>query len=156
MIDTSFLPPPANRIGYARVSTPEQKLSMQYDALRQAGCTTIFDDHGLSGAADDRPGLTAALDMLRPHDVLVIWKLDRLGRSLRFLCDLVEDLNHREIGLYSISDGINTATSSGRLVLHIFGAIAEFERELIRERTVAGMQAAKQRGIHVGRPRRVA
>ena len=141
------------RIGYARVSTADQNLSLQHDALKLASCDVIYDDHGLSGVHDERSGLNQALSALNENDVLVVWKLDRLGRSLRFLCELSEDLAQRNIGLHSICDGINTTTSSGKLVFHIMGALAEFERSLISERTKAGMAAAKMRGVHVGRPR---
>lgn len=141
------------KIGYARVSTEEQNLDLQHDKLKAAGCDQIFDDRGVSGAVSDRPGLTAALDQLEEQDVLVVWKLDRLGRSLSFLISLVEELGQRGVGFQSLSDGIDTTTAGGQLVFHIMGALAEFERALIVERTKAGMEAAKQRGKHLGRPR---
>lgn len=152
MIQTTENTP--RRIGYARVSTVEQRLELQRDALTAAGCQMIFEDHGLSGAIDDRKGLNDALAALQSGDVLVIWKLDRLGRSLRLLSELVEKLSINNIGLHSISDGIDTTSSGGKLVFHIMGALAEFERSLISERTKAGMMAAKKRGVHVGRPRK--
>ncbi len=142
------------RIGYARVSTIEQSLDLQHDALRAANCDIIYDDFGLSGAKANRSGLNQALAALRSGDTLIIFRLDRLGRSLRFLCELSEDLSNRNIGLHSICDGINSTTSGGKLVFHIMGALAEFERSLISERTKAGMAAAKQRGKHIGRPRK--
>jgi len=141
------------KIGYARVSTEEQNLDLQHDRLQAAECDQVFDDRGVSGAVSDRPGLTAALDQLEEHDVLVVWKLDRLGRSLSFLISLVEELGQRGVGFQSLSDGIDTTTAGGQLVFHIMGALAEFERALIVERTKAGMEAAKQRGKHLGRPR---
>lgn len=150
---SKIAPPDGRRIGYARVSTQEQTLNLQRDALRVAGCETIFDDQGVSGAKANRPGLDAAFAALQPGDVLVVWKLDRLGRSLRHLIDTLRDLSDRGIGFYSIQDAIDTTTAGGRLYFHIMGALAEFERDLISERTKAGMAAAKARGVHVGRPR---
>ncbi len=141
------------KIGYARVSTEEQNLDLQHDKLYAAGCDRIFDDRGVSGAVADRPGLTAALDHIGKGDVLVVWKLDRLGRSLSFLISLIEELRERGADFHSLSDGIDTTTAGGQLVFHIMGALAEFERALIVERTKAGMEAAKQRGKHLGRPR---
>ena len=141
------------KIGYARVSTDEQHLDLQRDALVAAGCTTIYQDAGISGITHDRPGLTEALAALGAMDTLVVWKLDRLGRSLGFLCRLIEELGQQQTGFLSLTDGIDTTTSGGKLVFHIMGALAEFERDLIRERTKAGMYAAQQRGKHVGRPR---
>ena len=141
------------KIGYARVSTEEQNLDLQRDALQAAGCTTIYQDEGMSGMVKERPGLAQALEALRAKDTLVVWKLDRLGRSLGFLCSLLEELGKQKTGFISLTDGIDTATSGGKLVFHIMGALAEFERDLIRERTKAGMHAAQKRGKHVGRPR---
>jgi DNA invertase Pin-like site-specific DNA recombinase len=141
------------KIGYARVSTGEQNLYLQRDALEAAGCEVIYQDEGISGVTIERDGLTQALVALGEGDVLVVWKLDRLGRSLGFLCDLVERLGRQGIGFQSLTDGIDTTTDSGKLVFHIMGALAEFERDLIRERTRAGMKAAKKRGKHMGRPR---
>lgn len=140
------------KIGYARVSTEEQNLALQLDALKAAGCERIFSDEGVSGAVIERDGLSQALLGVREGDVLVVWKLDRLGRSLGFLIDLMEKLGKDGAGFQSLSDGIDTTTAGGKLVFHIMGALAEFERSLIGERTRAGMAAAKRRGKHVGRP----
>jgi len=139
-------------IGYARVSTLDQKPALQTDALKVAGCERIFTEQA-SGAQRDRPTLKAALDYLRPGDILVVWKLDRLARSMRQLIETVEDLHARGIELRSLTESIDTATPGGRLVFHIFGALAEFERAAIRERTSAGLQAARQRGKKGGRPK---
>src|SRR3954469_5635466 len=144
-------------IGYARVSTDEQNLALQLDALRGAGCGEIFQDTG-SGADDARKGLVAALARCAACDVLVVWKLDRLGRSLSSLVGFVEALQGREAGLKVLTGAgasIDTTKPEGRFILGIFAALAEFERELIRERTKAGMAAAKRRGRHVGRPRKL-
>lgn len=138
-------------IGYARVSTSEQDLALQHDALLAAGCERIFDDH-VSGVAAERPGLSAALAFLREEDVLVIWKFDRLGRSINHLIDVVGDLERRKVGLRSLTEAVDTVTPSGRLLFHIFGALAQFERDLIRERTTAGLRAAEARGRRGGRP----
>ena len=142
------------RIGYARVSTEEQNLDLQRQALEAAGCEKIFEDR-VSGAAVNRPALDCALAAMGAGDVLVVWKLDRLGRDLRHLVNLIHDLTARDIG-FKVLEGhgaeIDTTTANGRLIFGIFAALAEFERELIRERTRAGMQAAKRRGVHVGRP----
>jgi DNA invertase Pin-like site-specific DNA recombinase len=139
-------------IGYARVSTDDQKLDLQQDALLAAGCEKIFEDH-LSGAKSARPGLNLALEMTRAGDTLVVWRLDRLGRSLKDLIQLTETLKDRSVGLYSLQESINTTSSSGQLVFHLFGALAEFERNLIRERTHAGLSAARSRGKKGGRPK---
>jgi DNA invertase Pin-like site-specific DNA recombinase len=139
-------------IGYARVSTDDQKLNLQQDALRAAGCEKIFEDY-LSGAASARPGLNSALEMARAGDTLVVWRLDRLGRSLKDLIQLTETLKKQSIGLHSLQEAINTTTSSGQLVFHLFGSLAEFERNLIRERTKAGLTAARTRGRLGGRPK---
>ncbi len=139
------------KIGYARVSTLEQNPELQIDALEQAGCERIFQDQG-SGAKADRPGLTDALNYLREGDCLVVWRLDRLGRSLKHLIEVVEDLEERGTGFISLQEGFDTTTTSGgRLVFQIFGALAEFERNLIRERTKAGLEAARARGRKGGR-----
>jgi DNA invertase Pin-like site-specific DNA recombinase len=142
---------PGTAIGYARVSTADQDPALQIDALMLAGCVRIFTDHA-SGSLRERPELTKALDYLRPGDKLVVWRLDRLGRSLRHLIDTVGLLDDRGIALASVTESIDTSTSSGRLILHIFGSLAEFERELIVERTHAGIRAARARGRLGGRP----
>jgi DNA invertase Pin-like site-specific DNA recombinase len=141
------------KIGYARVSTAEQNLGLQRDALEEAGCEIIYQDKGISGIAIERDGLTQVLSAIGAGDTLVVWKLDRLGRSLGFLCELVDRLGKQGAEFQSLTDGIDTTTHSGKLVFHIMGALAEFERDLIRERTRAGMKAAKKRGKHVGRPK---
>src|SRR4029453_18660775 len=138
-------------IGYARVSTQEQDLALQLDALRAAGCERIYTEKA-SGAQRDRPQLQAALEYLRADDTLVVWKLDRLARSLRQLLDTVEALHRRQIGLRSLTEAIDTSTPGGTLVFHLFGALAEFERSIIRERTRAGLAAARARGRTGGRP----
>ena len=140
------------RIGYARVSTLEQNPALQQDALRAAGCDKVFEDKA-SGAKAERPGLAQALEYARPGDTLVVWRLDRLGRSLRDLIDRVQELEARGIGFKSLREGFDTTTGSGRLVFHVFGALAEFERALIRERTSAGLAAARARGRKGGRKR---
>lgn len=140
------------RIGYARVSTDEQDLALQRDALRAAGCRRVFCDEGVTGADPDRPALKAALRALRPGDVLVTWRLDRLGRSLAHLIELIGQLERRNVGFLSLSEAIDTTTAGGRLIFHVMGALAEFERALIGERTRAGMAAARARGRRLGRP----
>ncbi len=139
-------------IGYARVSTTDQTLNLQKDALEQAGCSNIFTDT-ISGAKTERVGLEQALAYVRPGDTLVVWRLDRLGRSLRHLIETITTLHDRGIGFKSITENIDTTTSGGKLVFHIFGALAEFEREIIRERTKAGLLAARARGRRGGRPK---
>lgn len=139
-------------IGYARVSTQDQTLDLQVDALERAGCKRIYKDM-ISGAKTERPGLHEALEQLRVGDTLVVWRLDRLGRTLKQLIEMINDLNSREVGFRSLQESIDTTTSGGKLVFHIFGALAEFEREVIRERTRAGLQAARARGRRGGRPR---
>ncbi len=139
-------------IGYARVSTFEQNLDLQKDALTHAGCERIFTDQ-VSSVAAARPGLAEALNYMRKDDTLVIWRLDRLGRSLRNLIELLGELDQRGIGLRSLQESLDTTTSGGKLVFHLFGALAEFERHLIRERTTAGLEAARARGRVGGRPR---
>lgn len=141
-------------VGYARVSTLDQNLDMQRDALEKAGCEQVFEDH-VSGASNERPGWAQAQAVLRKGDTLVVWRLDRLGRSLKHLIDTVNELDSRGIGFKSIGESIDTTTPGGRLVFHIFGALAEFERELIRERTQAGLAAARARGRKGGRPRKL-
>lgn len=140
-----------NAIGYARVSTVDQNPQAQHDALDDAGATRIFVDHA-SGARADRPELAACLDYLRAGDTLVVWRLDRLGRSLAHLLDVVDKLADRGIEFHSLTEGFDTSTSGGRLVFHVFAAVAEFERQLVRERTVAGLDAARRRGRTGGRP----
>ncbi len=138
-------------IGYARVSTDDQTFALQEDALKKAGCQRIFYDK-MSGAKAKRPGLEEALDYLRDNeDVLVVWRLDRLGRSLPHLIEMMSRLEERGIGFQSLQESIDTTTSGGRLIFHIFGALAEFERNLIRERTRAGLAAARARGKKGGR-----
>jgi DNA invertase Pin-like site-specific DNA recombinase len=143
------------KIGYARVSTDEQNLDLQLDALHAVGCDQVFQDRGVSGTVIERDGLSQAVLGTGAGDVLIVWKLDRLGRSLGFLIDLIDELGKRGAGFQSLSDGIDTTTAGGKLVFHIMGALAEFERSLISERTTAGMKAAKRRGQHVGRPRKL-
>lgn len=140
-------------IGYARVSTDEQSLGLQIDALTNAGCHVIFTDQGLSGADFCRPGLDTALDKACPGDVLIVWRLDRLGRSLGKLIDLINHLARRNVNFVSLTESINTTSSGGRLVFHMMGALAEFERSLISERTRAGLEAARARGKQIGRRR---
>jgi DNA invertase Pin-like site-specific DNA recombinase len=139
-------------VGYARISTTDQTLDLQHDALTKAGCTKIFTDTA-SGAKAEREGLTEALAYVRAGDTLVVWKLDRLGRSLKDLIERITELNNRNIGFRSITENIDTTTSGGKLIFHIFGALAEFERDIIRERTNAGLEAARSRGKKGGRPR---
>jgi len=141
-------------IGYARVSTNEQNLDLQRDELYKAGCEQIYTDQ-VSGTKARRPGLEQALSHLRPGDTLVVWRLDRLGRSLRHLIDTVTDLQDKGIGFKSLQESIDTTTSGGKLVFHIFGALAEFEREIIKERTLAGLQAARARGRRGGPKRKL-
>jgi len=138
------------KIGYARVSTAEQDLSLQLDALEKAGCDRVFQEH-ISSAKAERPEMARALDHLREGDVLVVWRLDRLARSLKELLALGEDIKGRGADLHSISENIDTSTAAGKLVFHVFGALSEFERSLIRERTVAGLKAARARGRCGGR-----
>ena len=138
-------------VGYARVSTTDQSPALQRDALEAAGCGRIFEETA-SGAKCDRPQLQAALDWMREGDTLVVWRLDRLARSTRQLIETVEDLGGRGIGFRSLTEAIDTTTPGGRLVFHVFGALAEFERSLIVERTRAGLDAAKARGRVGGRP----
>lgn len=140
------------KFGYARVSTREQTLNMQVDALRQEGCEKIFSEIA-SGAKSDRPELAKMLEHVRKDDVIVIWKLDRLGRSLKDLVILVGDLMERGVGLRSLNDPVDTTTSQGRLIFNIFASLAEFERDLTRERTMAGLEAARARGRKGGRPK---
>lgn len=141
-------------LGYARVSTDDQNLDLQRDALETAGCERVFEDMA-SGAKADRIGLAALMTVLRAGDTVVIWRLDRLGRSLKNLIELVERLEAAKVGLRSLQENIDTTSSGGRLVFHLFGALAEFERNLVRERTLAGLAAARARGRMGGRPKRL-
>lgn len=138
-------------IGYARVSTQDQNLDLQIDALKAAGCEKIFIEKA-SGAQRDRPELQAAIEYARNGDTLVVWKLDRLARSIKQLIETIEGLGGRSIGFRSLTEAIDTTTAGGRLIFHIFGALAEFERAIIKERTRAGLDAAKARGKVGGRP----
>ena len=140
------------RIGYARVSTGEQKLDLQKDALEEAGCERIYEEK-TSGAAKSRPELEKCLDSLREGDTLVVWRLDRFGRSLKDLVQKMDALEDMDVDFVSLTEGIDTTTAQGKLTFHIFGALAEFERELARERTMAGLRAARERGQVGGRPR---
>jgi DNA invertase Pin-like site-specific DNA recombinase len=139
-------------IGYARVSTHDQTLNLQKDALEKAGCSNIFTDTA-SGSLAERKGLQEAMEYVRPGDTLVVWRLDRLGRSLKHLITTITSLQERQIGFKSLTEHIDTTTSGGKLIFHIFGALAEFEREIIRERTKAGLLAARARGRRGGRPK---
>ncbi len=140
-------------VGYARVSTEQQRLDLQIDALKGAGCIRIYEDQGRSGYSFEREGLDAALDEMGPGSTLVVWRLDRLGRSLSGLVLLIEQLGKRKIHFKSITENIDTSSSGGRLVFHMMAALAEFERAIISERTTAGLAAAKARGITIGRPK---
>ena len=140
------------KVGYARVSTKDQNLELQLVALKKAGCDKIYQDIA-SGAKTERPELNKMIDNLRPGDVLVIWKLDRLGRSLNHLIGLVNSLIEKKIGLQSLNDSIDTTTPQGLLSFNLFASLAEFERDLIRERTQAGLSAARARGRLGGRPK---
>lgn len=140
------------RIGYARVSTADQKLRMQLDALKAAQCDHIFKDHGISGGKASRPGLDQALKTLKRGDALVVFKLDRLGRSVQHLSDLLVRLGNEGIHFCSMAEGINTTTPGGKLIYHLFAAFAEFQRDVISENTALGLAAARQRGQVLGRP----
>ena len=142
------------KIGYARISTQEQNLDLQSDALTNAGCEKIFHDVA-SGAKDERQGLAEAVEYVRAGDTFVVWKLDRLGRSLKHLIETVNRLHEKDVGFTSLQESIDTTTSGGKLIFHVFGALAEFERELIRERTQAGLKAARARGRKGGRPQKL-
>ncbi|MBU1169474.1 MAG: recombinase family protein [Proteobacteria bacterium] len=139
-------------VGYARVSTHEQNLDLQNDALEKCGCEKIFADK-VSSVAAARPGIDAAFSYLREGDTLVVWRLDRLGRSLKHLIEMIGELAEKKIGFKSIQESIDTTNSGGRLIFHMFGALAEFERQLIIERTRAGLAAARARGKKGGRPK---
>jgi DNA invertase Pin-like site-specific DNA recombinase len=142
---------PGYRLGYARVSTLDQDPALQHDALLAAGCQRIFVDKA-SGKLESRPALDDLLEQVRPGDTVVVWRLDRLGRSLRHLIDVVQLLEQREVGFVSLTEQIDTSTPGGRLIFHVFGALAEFEAALTRERTQAGLAAARARGRTGGRP----
>ncbi len=139
-------------IGYARVSTKDQNLDLQIEALKKAGCERIFQEK-ISGATKERPQLDAMISQLREGDTIVVWKLDRLGRSLKNIIDLVLDFNEKKVIVKGLTDGVDTSTTNGRLFLNIMASLAEYERELIRERTNAGLNAAKARGRMGGRPK---
>lgn len=141
------------KIGYARVSTEEQHLDLQIQALQSAGCDCIFSDRGLSGVKTDRPGLRDALATVRGGDTLIVWKLDRLGRSLGHLVAVISELDRNSVRVVSLTEAIDTQSPAGRFTLHMLAALAEFERSLISERTRAGMAAARIRGSKIGRPR---
>lgn len=143
------------KIGYARVSTKDQKLRMQHDALELAKCDKIFSDFGVSGSKVSRPGLDKLLKTLRRGDTVVVFKLDRLGRSVLHLSDMLVRFRNDGIHFCSITEGINTTTPGGKLVFHMFSAFAEFQREIILENTIAGIEAARRRGTHIGRPYRL-
>lgn len=138
-------------IGYARVSTEDQHLHLQIDTLKKAGCARIFSDE-MSGAKSERPGLSEALAFVRAGDTLVVWRLDRLGRSLKDLIHHVEELKAKQVEFCSLTENIDTSNSGGKFMFHVFSALAEFERDLIRERTMAGLAAARARGRLGGRP----
>jgi DNA invertase Pin-like site-specific DNA recombinase len=140
-------------LGYARVSTVDQHPELQHDALERAGCYRVFTDHGLSGKLTSRPGLDQVLDQLRPGDTLVVWKLDRLGRSMKHLVEVIGDLEVRGVNFVSVTEGFDTTTPAGRLLFHVMGALAQFERDLISERTRAALAAARARGRVGGRPK---
>lgn len=142
------------RIGYARVSTPEQSCALQCDALEQSGCTKVFQEVASGGKAA-RPALTAALEYLRPGDILVVWRLDRLGRSLGQLMTLMQTLQSRQVGFHSLVEAIDTTTAIGQFFFQITGAFAELERNLMRERTRAGLASARRRGRCGGRPKAI-
>lgn len=141
----------AMRVAYARVSSSDQSLNLQIDALKNAGCDKIFTDHGVSGVAAQRPGLNKALEALNEGDTLMVWRLDRLARSMRELTDIVWALHHRGIKFQSLCEQFDVSSAFGELILHVLGAIAHFERALIIERTRAGIEAAKERGVKFGR-----
>lgn len=150
-VSSETLAPVSTLLGYARVSTADQNPDLQSDALSAAGCFKVWTDIA-SGAKTDRPELAALMDVLRPGDTLVVWRLDRLGRSLPHLIETVTDLEQRGVAFRSLTESIDTSTAGGRLIFHIFGALADFERSLIKERTVAGLAAARERGRVGGRP----
>ena len=138
-------------IGYARVSTEDQKLDLQLDALQKAGCEKIFEDHGFSGRKINRPAFTEAITLLQKGDILIVWKLDRLGRSLKQLVNTIDDFGEKGIQFRSLTDNIDTTTASGSLIFGIMAVLAQHERAIIVERTNAGLAAAKRRGVLLGR-----
>ena len=140
-------------VGYARVSTHDQTINLQEDALKKAGCEKIFNDV-MSGGKSDRPGLIQAVEYARSGDTLVVWKLDRLGRSLKQLIETVSNLNSRGVQIKSLQESIDTNTPNGKFFFHVFGALAEFEKDIIRERTLAGLASARARGRLGGRPKK--
>lgn len=142
------------KIGYARISTLEQNLDLQIDALEKVGCKKIITDE-ISGSVAERPGLARLKENLREGDTVVVWRLDRLGRSLKHLIALVNEFEILKVGFESLQESINTTTSTGQLIFHMFGALAEFERNLIRERTKAGLESARSRGRLGGRPKQL-
>ncbi|MCZ4499724.1 MAG: pin [Marmoricola sp.] len=155
MTTTTITTPESNSrtgtlVGYARVSTDDQHTDLQLTALRDAGCDRVYEEKA-SGTRTDRPELAAALDYLRPGDTLIVWRLDRLGRSMSHLIGTVSDLDRRGVGFRSVTENIDTTTATGRLVFHLFSALAEFERGLLAERTRAGLAAARERGAKPGR-----
>ena len=143
------------KIGYVRVSDHDQTENLQLDALKQAGCDVIYSDHGVSGSITERKGLNDVLSLLQDGDTLLVWKIDRLGRSTAHLLLLLDDLRQRGVDFVAVTQGIDTTTAIGRMIFAQLAVFAEFEREQIRERTKAGMAAAKARGIHIGRPRKL-
>ena len=142
------------KIGYARVSTEDQNLDLQIDALTKAGCEMIYKEK-ISGSTTERPELQNALNYIRTNDILTVWRLDRLGRSLKDLINIVRSLQEKNVNFQCLQEGFDTSTPGGKLVFHIFGALAEFEREIIRERTKAGLVAARSRGRVGGRPTKI-
>lgn len=148
-----FIDSTGRMIGYARVSTKDQKLRMQMDALNAVNCDRVFKDHGVSGTKASRPGLDEMLAELKAGDTVIVFKLDRLGRSVLHLSDLLVRFRNQEIGFVSIAEGINTTTPGGKLVYHLFSAFAEFQRDIIVENTLCGIEAARRAGKPIGRPR---
>lgn len=143
------------KIGYVRVSDKDQTEDLQIDALKQAGCDVIYGDHGVSGSIAKRKGLNELLASLQAGDTLIVWKLDRLGRSTIHLLQMLDDLRKRDVDFKAITQGIDTTTAVGRMLYGQLAVFAEFEREQIRERTKAGMEAARKRGKHIGRPKKL-
>lgn len=141
-------------IGYARVSTQDQKAQLQVDALNAAGCQKVYIEHK-TGSNRDRPEIDRCLETLRPGDQVIVWRLDRLGRSLKDLIDLITEFESKEVSFRSLNESIDTSSSAGKLVFHVFAALAEFERSLIQERTLAGLASARARGRKGGRPRKL-